>query len=153
MKITIISVGKFDNSSLEDLFLEYQKRLKNKIILKEINYKSSNSMNEDRIKKIEGELILKNLNPNSIRIFLDENGKLFSSIELANMIKKYSIQGDVDLCFIIGGAFGLDKSIIGNNDIIFSLSRLTYTHLMARVILIEQIYRSFLINSNHPYHK
>jgi 23S rRNA (pseudouridine1915-N3)-methyltransferase len=153
MKINIISVGKFDNSSINELFLEYQKRLKTKVFLKEIHHKYSNNIEEEKLKKIEGELIIKNIENESVRIFLDESGKNFTSKEFANILNKFNIEGHSTISFIIGGAYGLDKNIIGKNDLVLSLSKMTFPHLMVRIVLIEQIYRAFSIIANHPYHK
>jgi 23S rRNA (pseudouridine1915-N3)-methyltransferase len=153
MKINIISVGKFDNSSMNEIFLEYQKRLKTKVFLKEIHHKYSNNIEEEKLKKIEGELIIKNIENESVRIFLDESGKNFTSKEFANILNKFNIEGNSIINFIIGGAYGLDKNIIGKNDLILSLSKMTFPHLMVRIVLIEQIYRAFSIIANHPYHK
>lgn len=152
MKITIISISKFENSEFRKIFEEYQKRM-NSVELKEIEFKKSKNLPVSSIKKQEAELIEKNLSKNSIIIALDENGQTANSQEFAKILEKYSLNGNSNIDFIIGGAFGLDKSILNKANKIISLSKMTFPHLMARIILIEQIYRAKSIISGHPYHK
>lgn len=152
MKIKIISIAKFEKSEFKPIFLNYQKRMKN-IELKEIEFKKSKNLPVETIKSSEAELILKNIDKNSIIIALDESGQEFSSIKFAKLLQNYSINGNSKINFIIGGAFGLSKQILDKSDKIISLSQMTFPHLMARIILIEQIYRAESIISGHPYHK
>jgi len=152
MKITIISIGKFENSPYKKIFEEYYKRISYKIELKEIDNKRSKNLELEKIKLKEAELINKNLNKSSFKICLDENGSQYTSIEFSRLLNsKFNERHDID--FIIGGAFGLDKEVIKKSNIILSLGKLTLPHIMARVILIEQIYRAESIIKGHPYHK
>ncbi len=152
MKITILSIGKFRNQDPnKELFLEYQKRLNWKIELKELELKGN--LQGATLKIKEGELLLSKV-PNSSKIIaLDEKGKIFSSTEFAIIIKNYGIQGNSDLTFIIGGADGLSTELKQKADLILSLSKMTFPHLMIRSFLIEQIYRANTIINNHPYHR
>ena len=153
MKITILSIGKFDKSPFRELFEYYLKRLKWKIELREIEFKNTKSFEESKIKQEEGVLLLKNLHNFSKIIVLDERGKQFSSPEFANILENFNVSGDSNIAFIIGGAFGLSEEVKNKADILLSISKMTLPHLMVRGFLIEQIYRASTIISNHPYHK
>jgi len=151
MNIKIISIGKFNQSLLKDDFYKYVKRIKNNVNLIEIEPRKKYTNNIDLTKKSEADLIIKNISKNSYNIALDVDGKLINSIDFCNIMQQNSSYSEI--IFIIGGAFGLDKDILSNADQIISLSKLTFPHIMARLILIEQIYRSYTIINNHPYHK
>ncbi len=153
MKITILSIGKFDKSPYRELFEFYLKRLKWKIDLKEIEFKNTKSFEESKIKHEEGVLLLKNLHNFSKIIVLDENGKQFSSQEFANILENFNVAGNSNIAFLIGGAFGLSEEVKNKADILLSVSKMTLPHLMVRGFLIEQIYRASTIIANHPYHK
>ena len=153
MKITILSIGKFDKSPFRELFEYYLKRLKWKIELREIEFKNTKSFEESKIKQEEGILLVKNLHNFSKIIVLDERGKQFSSPEFANILENFNVTGDSNIAFIIGGAFGLSDDVKNKADILLSISKMTLPHLMVRGFLIEQIYRASTIISNHPYHK
>ena len=148
MKITILSIGKFDKSPFRELFEYYLKRLKWKL-----EFKNTKSYEESKIKQEEGGLLLKNLHNFSKIIVLDERGKQFSSPEFANILENFNVSGDSNIAFIIGGAFGLSDDVKNKADILLSISKMTLPHLMVRGFLIEQIYRASTIISNHPYHK
>jgi len=152
MKITIISIGKFENSPYKKIFEEYFKRISYKIELKEIDAKGSKNIELGKIKLKEAELINKNLSKGSFKICLDENGSQYTSIEFSKLLNsKFNEGSNID--FIIGGAFGLDKEFLRKSNITLSLGKLTLPHIMARIILIEQIYRAESIIKGHPYHK
>jgi 23S rRNA (pseudouridine1915-N3)-methyltransferase len=153
MKITILSIGKFDKSPFRELFEYYLKRLKWKIELREIEFKNTKSFEDSKIKQEEGVLLLKNLHNFSKIIVLDERGKQFSSQEFANILENFNVNGDSNIAFIIGGAFGLSDDVKNKADILLSISKMTLPHLMVRSFLIEQIYRASTIISNHPYNK
>ena len=153
MKITILSIGKFDKSLYRELFEYYLKRLKWKIELKEIEFKNTKSYEESKIKHEEGALLLKYFHNFSKIIVLDERGKQYSSIEFATILENFNVAGDSNIAFVIGGAFGLSEEVKNKADILLSISKMTLPHLMVRSFLIEQIYRASTIISNHPYHK
>jgi 23S rRNA (pseudouridine1915-N3)-methyltransferase len=153
MKITIISIGSFENSQYQKIFYDFAKRLKWSISLKEILPKNSTNFSKPQIKENEANLILKAIKPGSKLIALDEKGKQFSSQNFTKIISDFALNGNSDLTFIIGGAEGLSPKIIDNCHLVISLSPLTFPHLMVRIILIEQIYRAYSIINNHPYHR
>ncbi len=153
MKITIISVGKFDSSPNEELFSDYTKRLKWQINLREINYKNSKNLSSNEIKNGEAKLIIENLKPNSYIIALDEHGKQFSSKEFSLILSDLMNNSISDLTFIIGGASGLALEVLQKAKLTMSFGKITLPHLMVRSILAEQLYRAYSIINNHPYHK
>ncbi len=153
MRISIISIGKFENSPHKLVFDEYLKRSKWKIELKELDIKNAKNLSSLELKKGEGELILKNLKPQSKLIALDENGKQFKSRDFAKLLSNYAIQGDSDITFVIGGSDGLWEEILKRSSLKMSLGLLTMPHLMVRSVLMEQLYRSQTIINGHPYHR
>lgn len=153
MRITILSIGKFENSPQKAVFENYLKRLKWKVELRELELRNAQNMSVDKVKEGEGELILKALKPSSKLIALDEHGKQFGSIEFSKMISDLAVQGDSDLTFVIGGSDGLAKEVLQKSSLKISLSKMTFPHLMVRSILIEQLYRAESIIKGHPYHR
>ncbi len=153
MKISIISIGKFENNLQKPIFEEYLKRLKYKIDLKELELKNAHNLSIEEIKKGEGGLILKALRPSSKIIALDENGKMFTSRNFAKLLSDYATQGSSDLTFIIGGANGLSEEVLNKASLKLSLSSMTFPHMMVRSILLEQIYRAQTIIEGRSYHK
>jgi len=152
MNITIYSIGKFDPLSKE-LFLKYSKRLDWKIEIKELEIKSKNNLSTTKIKDLEGELILKSIKNNQVIIALDENGKNISSQEFSQLLSNYAINGNSNIAFIIGGANGLSQEILQKANFKLSFGKMTFPHMMVRIMLIEQIYRAKTIMDGHPYHK
>lgn len=153
MRITILSIGKFENSPHKAVFENYLKRLKWKVELRELELKNAQNMSVDKIKEGEGELILKALKPSSKLIVLDERGRQFGSIAFSKMISDFALAGDSDLTFVIGGSDGLSQEVLKKAGLKISLSTMTFPHLMVRAILIEQIYRAQSIVAGHPYHR
>lgn len=153
MRITILSIGKFENSPHKAVFENYLKRLKWKVELKELDLKNSQNLSVAKIKEGEGDLILKTLKPSSKLIALDEHGKQFSSINFSKMFSNLALSGDSDVTFVIGGSDGLSEDVLKKAWLKISLSQMTFPHLMVRAILIEQIYRAQSIIAGHPYHR
>jgi len=152
MKINIITLGKLKEKYWQDAEQEYLKRLSvfakiNIIELKEEKF--DDKSNHEVIKEKEAEKILKAIPKNSYVIVLDKEGKQFSSEELS---QKITIQQFDNLTMIIGGPLGIHESIKSIAKESWSFSKLTFTHQMMRVILLEQIYRSFMISEDRKYH-
>lgn len=147
MKIQILCVGKLKEKYWEDAVKEYQKRLTNYCSL-EIE-----EIKEGRDEAEEGKNILAKIKPGSFVIALDIKGNDYSSEELASYIEDLGIYGKSQLTMIIGGSTGLSKEVLGAADHRLSFSKLTYPHQMMRVILLEQLYRSFKIIRGQVYHK
>jgi len=152
MQINIITIGKFKkNCSYGTLFFDYIKKTKSKINLIEINNKVFGS--SDEVKNKEAQLIIDKIPQNSKIILLDEIGENITSREFANNIVKFQNQAIKDLSFIIGGANGVSDDIKKSANKIISFGKMTFPHMMVRAMLSEQLYRSYLIINNHPYHK
>lgn len=159
MKITIITVGKIKEKFLSDAINEYSKRLGKYAFLEIIEVPDektdeNRSQNEEKLVKAkEGDRILKYIKDNQYVITLEINGKMLDSIELSQKIESLGIEGKSNIVFIIGGSLGLDERISQRADFKLSFSKMTFPHQLMRVILLEQIYRSFRIIHNEPYHK
>ena len=150
MNISIISPGKFKKKPpLEELFNYYKKRINLKIDLKEIK-----TFNFEEKKKLlfEKNQITKHLKPTDYVVVLDKDGKMLSSKDFSVFLKKKMLERTKKICFLIGSELGLDLSLKKSCHII-SLGRKTWPHLMVRIMLIEQIYRSLEIIKNSSYHK
>ncbi|MBU6140967.1 MAG: 23S rRNA (pseudouridine(1915)-N(3))-methyltransferase RlmH [Proteobacteria bacterium] len=153
MRISILAIGKFENSPQQTLFKDYAKRLKWKIELREFELRNAKNFTASQVKEGEGRLILQALKPSTKLIALDERGKEFSSQAFAKLFSNCALSGESDLTFVIGGSNGLDPEIIRRSALQLSLGKMTLPHLLARVVLIEQIYRAETIISGHPYHR
>ena len=159
MKITLITVGKLKEKYLKDAIAEYSKRLSRYCKLEIIEvadektpYNASETV-EDGIRDKEGERILKYVRDDAYVVTLEIEGKLLTSEELAKKIENLGIQGTSHIIFIIGGSIGLGKEVLKRSDYALSFSKMTFPHQLMRVILLEQIYRSYRIISHEPYHK
>ncbi len=159
MHITIICVGKIKEKYLTMAIDEYTKRLGRycKLDIIEVTDEkteenASEALNES-VKRKEGERILKQLKEDSYVITLEIAGKMLTSPELASHISSLGVSGRGHITFIIGGSLGLSEAVSKRADYKLSFSKMTFPHQLMRVILLEQIYRSFRINSNEPYHK
>ena len=150
MNISIISPGKFKKKPpLQEIFNYYKKRINLKIDLKEIK-----TFNFEEKKKLlfEKNQITKYLKPTDYVVVLDKDGKMLSSKDFSVFLKKKMLERTKRICFLIGSELGLDLSLKKSCHII-SLGRKTWPHLMVRIMLIEQIYRSLEIIKNSSYHK
>lgn len=160
IKIDIISVGKLKEKFLKEASNEYIKRLQSfcKINIIEIpEYKHFNNPNPSQIQRVineEGKYIIKKIDPKSLNISLCIEGHLESSEKLSNKFSKLiNIDGKNHFTFIIGGSYGLSEQIKQFSDFKLSMSLLTFPHQLSRIILLEQIYRIFTIQSGKTYHK
>lgn len=159
MKITIISVGKLKEAYLVDGIKEYVKRLSKYTQIEEIvlpdepiKDKTSDALNI-QIKEKEGLRIIEALNPKSYVIVLDLKGKMLSSEELASKMLEIQTYNSSHITFIIGGSLGLSDAVISKANFRLCFSKMTFPHQLMKLILVEQIYRSFKINNNETYHK
>ncbi len=156
MNIKIIAVGRIKEQYTKDTIKEYEKRLSSFCSFSVTEIQSEQIIDEtlnEKYKEIESRRILQAIKPNSYIITLEINGKMLSSEDFALKIKEISNEGINDVVFIIGGANGLSKSVSDKANFKMSFSKMTFTHQMVRVLLIEQIYRAFKINANEPYHR
>ena len=159
MKISLITVGKIKEKYLKDAIAEYTKRLSKYCKLEIIEVSDEKTPDnasetvEESIRSKEAERILKHVKEDAFVITLEIQGKQLTSEELADKIDKLGIQGTSHIIFIIGGSIGLGKEVLAKSDYALSFSKMTFPHQLMRVILLEQIYRSYRIISGEPYHK
>jgi len=155
MKITLIQVGGTVDRYLRTGVDEYVKRLGHytKFSITEItDLKNASKLSRDELKKREGSEILKKLSSEDFVVLLDERGKLYSSEDFAQFIQSKMNQSTRSLVFIIGGAFGFSEEIYARAQAKLSLSKMTFSHRMIRLLFTEQLYRAFTILRNEPYH-
>lgn len=159
MKITVITVGKIKEKYLRDAIAEYSKRLSKycKLEILEVadekTPENASETVEEGIRQKEGERILKHIKEDAYVITLEIGGKMLDSVEFSRKIESLGIQGKSHICFVIGGSIGLGQEVLKRSDYGLSFSKMTFPHQLMRVILLEQIYRSYRIMSNEPYHK
>lgn len=148
-------VGRTDEAWLVSGIDEYVKRIGRYIpfqVLVIQDVKKGKSMPESVIKKEEGALILKKVFPGDVLVILDERGRINSSREFAGFVQKQMNRGIRNLFFVIGGAYGFSDEVYQRCDFKISLSKMTFSHQMVRLIFVEQLYRSMSILNNEPYH-
>ncbi len=159
VKITVIGVGRIKEKYFSDAIAEYEKRLSRYCTLKIVEVADektpdgASAAEEEQIKKKEGERILSHIKDGEYVIALAIEGEMLDSVGFAKRIESLGIKGESDIVFVIGGSLGLSKEVISRADWSLSFSKMTFPHQLMRVILLEQIYRSFKINHGEPYHK
>ena len=153
MEIKLIVVGKTKNHELIKLIGNYVKRINffNKFQIIEVSSIKSKKNNENEIKKIEGENILKKTKNSDLLFLLDEKGENYNSRQFADFLKM-KIQESKTIIFVIGGAYGFSKDLYYKSNGLISLSKMTFSHQIIRLFFSEQLYRAFTILNNHPYH-
>jgi len=155
MKIKLLAIGKTDDKDLQNLILMYQNRLKHYIKFELViipDIKKAKNLSEKQQKEKEGELILKQLQSADELVLLDEKGKEFRSIEFSKYLQKKMNSGIKQLVFVIGGPYGFSDAVYKKAKGKISLSKMTFSHQMVRLFIVEQIYRAFTIIKNEPYH-
>ena len=155
MTIQLIAIGKTDSKELEALIHNYVKRLAHytKFELELIpDIKNSKNLSESQQKQKEGELVLKKLSGSDVLVLLDEKGKQFSSKEFSSVLQKRMNSGIKKLIFVIGGPYGFSEALYSRANEKISFSKMTFSHQMVRLFVVEQIYRGFTILKNEPYH-
>ena len=157
VKINLIVIGKNKYDWLTQGIKHYQRLLKKHQVNLELNVVKDEKVDSKKEKELildrEAERVFKYLSSDSYRIVLDVSGKVLSSEELANLLREKLNTGKSDFVFIIGGPLGLSEKIIKNCQFKLSLSRMTLTHQLSRLVLSEQIFRAFSIISGDKYHK
>lgn len=155
MKITLLTVGKTDIKWVKDGMDVYISRLKHYVpfSMTEIpELKNVSSLGKELVKIKEGELILKSIKTSDEVLLLDEHGKEYSSQEWARIMERRISGSGRDIVFVIGGAYGFSQQVYDRCDGMLSLSKMTFSHQMVRVIFTEQLYRAFTIIKGEPYH-
>lgn len=155
MKILLLTIGNTDKKYMKEGIDDYVKRLsfylpfETRVIP---DLKNRNNLSVELQKEKEGQLILNLIIPGDFMILLDERGSEFSSLEFSKWIEKKMISGIRQLVFVIGGPYGFSKMVYQRADFKISLSQLTFSHQMVRLVFVEQIYRAMTIIKNEPYH-
>lgn len=154
MKYEIIFLGKTKGSFLAEGISEYLKRLNHytSVNIKTVKSKKVQG-SDDFIKEKEGNLLFSNINPSSYIVALDAHGKQFSSSDFSSQIDRWEHSGIKYLTFVIGGPLGFTREILKKANMQISLSKMTFTHDMVRLFLLEQIYRAYTIKAGEKYHK
>lgn len=150
--IKIICVGKLKESYLKEAIAEYQKRISKYTKLEIIEVKDYNFDDRQKNLEMEKEQIIKYMDPKDYVVTLEIEGSELTSIELSKKINSILAQNS-NLCFIIGGSYGLEDTIKKKASFRLSFSKLTFPHQLFRVLLLEQLYRSYKIRNNESYHK
>ena len=155
MKITLLVIGKTDEPYLETGIAKYLGRLEHYVpfelkIIPDI--RNRKTLSEAQQKKTEGELLLAQFQPGDVVVLLDENGKTFSSRGFAKWIESQMNTGCKRLVFVIGGPYGFSQEVYEKAKSKISLSEMTFSHQMVRLVFIEQLYRAFTIMKGEAYH-
>ena len=159
MKITVLTVGKIKEKYLKDAIAEYSKRLSKYCKLNIIEVADEKTPDqasaavEESIREKEGERLLKHIKEDAFVMTLEIQGKQITSEELAGKIEKLGVTGTSHIMVVIGGSIGLSSSVLARSDFALSFSKMTFPHQLMRVILLEQVYRSYRIIQGEPYHK
>lgn len=159
MKITCVVVGKIKEKYFTDAIKEYSKRLSRYCKLEIVELADektpdgASEAEEAAIREKEGERILKALKDGAYVIALAIEGKMLDSVELSQKIERLGVSGTSHIAFVIGGSLGLAPAVMKRADYALSFSRMTFPHQLMRVVLLEQLYRSYRILKNEPYHK
>ena len=159
MKITCVVVGKIKEKYFTDAIKEYSKRLSRYCTLEIVELADektpdgASEAEEVAIREKEGERILKALKDDAYVIALAIEGKMLDSVELSQKIERLGVSGTSHIAFVIGGSLGLAPAVMKRADYALSFSRMTFPHQLMRVVLLEQLYRSYRILKNEPYHK
>ena len=158
MQLTLIAVGRAKAGPTKDLFDFYQKRLDSlrrttgwSLSLKEVEERKN--LPAEQLKKRESELLQAACPPGALIVALDETGTQFTSTGFAEQLRRWQDTRVSQLCFLIGGADGLDNHLKDNADATLCLGRMTWPHLLVRGLLAEQLYRASCLLCGHPYHK
>ena len=159
MEIRIVSVGKIKEKYLSAGIAEYAKRLSRYCKLtfcqvpdEKTPDKASDALNE-QIKNTEAQRLMKQIREQDYVIALALDGKMLDSVELSEKISHLGVEGKSSIAFVIGGSLGLGEEVLRRADYKLSFSKMTFPHQLMQMILLEQIYRSYRIMNNEPYHK
>ena len=154
MNIECIFLGQTCEGYLEKGIADFQKRLERycQVRIKVVKERRGKMGDQARI-DIEGADLLDQIEPKSFVVVLDRTGRQISSEAFATLLQQWQEQNRKSACFVIGGALGLSQEVVAAADMVLSLSMMTFTHEMARMILLEQIYRAYTILAGTKYHK
>ena len=154
MKIKLLLTGKTTSENIKQIEADYEKRINRYLAFESVIIDNSAIKNlpENAIKQKEGELILKRLNAGDHLILLDERGKAYTSVQFANELNNWMGSSKKTVVLAVGGAYGFSDEVKQRANGSISLSNMTFSHQIIRVIILEQLYRAFTILNNEPYH-
>lgn len=153
MNFRLLMIAKSDINFVIDGISYYEKKLLHLCKLDIIAISNNKKIHDvDEVKKSEGKLIIEKIQPNEYVILLDNNAKTFNSISFAQFIEQKNNQSIKKICFVIGGAYGFSDEVYNISNYKISLSQMTFSHQLVRVIFLEQLYRVLSINKGLPYH-
>lgn len=155
MKIHLMMTGKTTQSFIRKGFEEFEMRMKHYIpFSQEVipDLKNTRNLTPEQVKEREGELILKSVQPGDYIVLLDDKGEEFTSVHFARYLERKSHSVPKRLVFVIGGAYGFSPALYEAARERISLSKLTFSHQLVRLVFIEQLYRAMTILNNEPYH-
>lgn len=155
MKISLLYIGKTDKAYLKEGIKIFSDRLVHYVpfsIVEIPDIKNTKKMSEDQQKQKEGELILQKIAANDELLLLDDKGKHRSSMDFSNFINNKMIMGGRNIVFVIGGPYGFSDAVYQRANGKISLSKMTFSHQMVRLIFLEQLYRAMTIIRGEPYH-
>lgn len=152
MKIRVFWLGKTRDSWIKQGIDEYSGRVARYLPLVIDELKDEKDASQDEGRKREGERLLKQIQPQTLLVVLDERGEQMSSVKLSEFIGKQRDAGIQEIAFAIGGAYGFSDDVRSRANKVLALSSMTFTHQMIRPFLLEQIYRAFTILNKEPYH-
>ncbi|MEN8199074.1 MAG: 23S rRNA (pseudouridine(1915)-N(3))-methyltransferase RlmH [Thermodesulfobacteriota bacterium] len=155
MKLELLLLGKTKDSFIEQGILHYTKRLKHytALTLTTLKTKRKKGWTEKQERQEEGRVLLAGLAPGSVKVVLDSGGRQLTSEELADLISRWEQEGRKQVSFLIGGPTGHSEEVLAMADVTLSLSKMTFTHDMVRLFLLEQLYRAYTIKAGEKYHK
>jgi 23S rRNA (pseudouridine1915-N3)-methyltransferase len=155
MKLALLLTGKTDQSWIREGVAEYQKRISRYARFEIValpDVKSTGKMQADRVREKEAEKILQQIRDDDHMVLLDERGKEYSTLELASWLRQSMLLPKKRILFVIGGPWGFHPDVTARADQVISLSRLTFSHQVVRLLFAEQLYRIMSVNAGDPYH-
>ena len=155
MRIKVIFTGKTADAWVRAGIEQYAGRIRHYVVFELVelpDLKQTSSLSEDQVKTREGEMILKALRPSDHLVLLDEHGARFSSVDWARNLERKSAHLPKDCVFVIGGPYGFSPAVQARSDELLSLSPMTFSHQLVRVVFLEQLYRALTIIKGEPYH-
>lgn len=159
LKIKLVVIGKIKENSLKQLLAEYYKRMQRYChleVIEEADEKAPENLSEAQSRLVlaeEGKRLLRHVHPSDWVVVMDLAGKMLNSVEFAQRIATWQVEGISTMTVLIGGSLGLSPDVITRANMRLSLSPMTFPHQLARLMIVEQLYRAFKINQNEPYHK
>jgi 23S rRNA (pseudouridine1915-N3)-methyltransferase len=155
MKIEVLFLGKTKDPYLSEGIDHYLSRLAHyaAVTVKTLKSKARDAGNDQAAKTEEGRLLLQHVPVGAFKVVLDARGRQFTSEEFAELISGWEQRGEKQISFLIGGALGVSKEVEQEANLLLSFSKMTFTHDMIRLFLLEQLYRAYTIKAGEKYHK